>query len=100
MLCALTVRRLKPGSFDEFREKFGPDSDQPPAGWVKFHVLRSLANPDEVVTYGYFDGTMDELEQSQSAEGYDERRAAVEPLVESVVANGVYEIVEVREIGG
>ena len=100
MLCAHTVRRLKPGSFDEFREKFGPPDDQPPAGWVKFHVLRNLANPDEVVTYGYFDGTLEELEQSQADADYDERRAAVESLVESVVANGVYEMVEVREIGG
>ena len=93
MLCAHTVRRLKPGTYEEFREKFGPDPDNRPEGWVAFTMLRSLANPDEVVTFGYFDGTFEELERNQSEQGYDEVRGATDPLVDAVIANGVYEIV-------
>ena len=96
MLCAHTVRRLKPGAFDEFAEKFGPDGDDPPAGWVRFHMLRSLADENEVVTFGFFDGTLEELERSQGDHDYESRRAAVDSLVESVVVNGVYEIVDSR----
>jgi len=93
MLCAHTVRRLKPGTYDEFKEKFGPDPGNRPEGWVAFTMLRSLANPDEVVTFGYFDGTLDELERNQSEQGYEEVRSSIDPLVDAVIANGVYEIV-------
>jgi hypothetical protein len=92
MLCAHTVRRLKPGTFDQFREAFRPPSDDPPPGWVRFHMLR--APDDEVVTFGFFDGSLEELESSQRDADYYSRREAIEPFVEAVIANGVYEIVE------
>jgi hypothetical protein len=92
MLCALTVRRLKPGSFDEFTERFVPAGGEPPAGWVRFHLLRSVADENEVVTFGFFDGTLDELERSQSDHGYEDRRDSIDALVDSVVSNGVYEV--------
>jgi hypothetical protein len=93
MLCAHTVRRLKPGTYDEFKEKFGPDPGNRPEGWVAFTMLRSLADPDEVVTFGYFDGTLEELERNQSEQGYEDVRSSIDPLVDAVIANGVYEIV-------
>jgi hypothetical protein len=93
MLCAHTVRRLKPGTYEEFKEKFGPDPGNRPEGWVAFTMLRSLANPDEVVTFGYFDGTLEELERNQAEQGYEEVRGSIDPLVDAVIANGVYEIV-------
>ena len=75
MLCAHTVRRLKPGSFDEFAATF---PDEPPAGWVRFHALRGIDDPDEVVTFGFFDGTLEELERSQEERGYRELRDAID----------------------
>jgi hypothetical protein len=94
MLCAHTVRRLKPGSFDEFRASFTPAQDDIEGRWVRFHLLRGLADESEVVTFGFFDGTLEELERSQEEHDYRGRRASVDGLVESVVANGVYEVVE------
>jgi heme-degrading monooxygenase HmoA len=95
MLCAHTVRRLKPGTFDQFAEAFrpGPD-DAPPPGWVRFVMLRPLATPDEdlVVTFGFFDGTLEELEASQHEHGYADRIKAAQPYIEFVVANGVYDV--------
>ena len=64
-----------------------------PAGWIRFHLLRSLADPNEVVTFGFFDGTLEELERSQHDADFQSRRDAIDPLVETVIANGVYEIV-------
>ena len=92
MLCAHTVRRLKPGTFDEFLEAFRPDAEDLPEGWIRFHALRGVANENEVVTFGFFDGTLGELERSQREGDYEERRAAIEPYVEAVVANGVYDV--------
>src|SRR5215813_11639008 len=91
MLCAHTVRRLKPGTFDQFREAFRPPSEDQPPGWVRFYMLRG---PDEeVVSFGFFDGSPEELERSQRNADYYSRREAIEPFVEAVIANGVYEVV-------
>ncbi len=93
MLCAHTVRRLKPGTFDQFAEAFMPREDEAPAGWVRFHMLRGLADENDVVTFGFFDGTLEELERSQDDADYGRRREAIDPLVDAVIVNGVYEIV-------
>ena len=93
MLCAHTVRRLKPGTFDQFSEAFMPSEDEAPAGWVRFHMLRGLADDNEVVTFGFFDGTLDELERSQDDADFASLRDAIDPFVDAVIANGVYEIV-------
>jgi hypothetical protein len=94
MLCAHTVRRLKPGTYDQFRDTFMPAAEEAPAGWVRFHMLRGLANPDEVVTFGFFDGTLEELEGSQDASDFEQRRDAIAEFVDEVVINGVYEVAE------
>jgi hypothetical protein len=92
VLCAHTVRRLKPGTFDRFAEAFMPSPENAPAGWVRFHMLRGLADENEVVTFGFFDGTLDDLERSQAAGDFASLRDAIDPFVDAVIANGVYEI--------
>ena len=94
MLCAHTVRRLKPGTFDQFRDEFMPSAEDAPDGWVRFHMLRGLADPDQVVTFGFFDGTLEALEGSQDASDFEQRRAAIGEFVDAVIANGVYEVAE------
>jgi hypothetical protein len=100
MLCAHTVRKLKPGTFDEFKAGFGPPDDAAQQGWVRFHMLRDLNDPDMVVSFGFFDGTLEELNASQHQHGYDDRVQDVSPLVEEVVSNGVYEIVVSKNLEG
>lgn len=94
MLCALTVRKLKPGTFDQFLEGFRPDRELPPAGWVAFRALRKLDDENEVVTFGLFDGTLEELSASQEeGDDYRKRVDRVSEFVDSVVTNGVYDVV-------
>ena len=100
MLCAHTVRKLKPGTFDEFKAGFGPPDEATQQGWVRFHMLRNVNDPDQVVTFGFFDGTLDELNTSQSQHSYDERVRDVSPLVEEVLANGIYEVVVTKSAEG
>ncbi len=96
MICALTVRKLKPGTFDQFREAFmgNEDSDPSPEGFVRFNMLRNAADPDEVISFGFFDGSADRLRQIAAEEGYDQQLERIAPFVESVGADGLYEIVE------
>jgi hypothetical protein len=95
MLCALTVRTLKPGTFDQFRDVFlsGFDTDNPPAGWVRFNMVRNAENPDEVISFGFFDGTVEQLRGSVAGD-YQEQLDKVAPYVESVGADGLYDVVE------
>lgn len=100
MLCALTVRKLKPGTMEDFKRAFIPDEDmQPPPGWKRFYALRNVTDENEVVTFGFFGGTLEELRASQrDNDEYDRRRAAVDEFVESVGADGVFEVVEERSM--
>lgn len=100
MLCALTVRKLKPGTMEEFKAAFMPPGDvEAPPGWKRFYALRNAADENELITFGFFDGTLEELRASQQdSTEYDERRAATDQFVESVGADGIYEIVDERSM--
>jgi quinol monooxygenase YgiN len=96
MICALTVRRLKPGTFHEFRQAFlGEMADgQLPEGFVRFDMVRNTDDPDEVICFGFFAGTAEELRTSVAKFGYAAQQEAIAPYVESVGADGLYEVVE------
>ncbi len=97
MICALTVRKLKPGTFDQFRAAFMQGMDDVPAEQVvRFNMIRNADNPDEVITFGFFEGSPGELREMAANEGYDEQLERIAPFVESVGADGMYEVVEER----
>jgi hypothetical protein len=96
MLCALTIRVLRPGTFEQFREAFirYENLENPPAGYVRFNMIRNAKNPDEVVCFGFFDGTIDELRRAGVDQDYAGQLEAVAPFVESVGADALFEVVE------
>jgi heme-degrading monooxygenase HmoA len=96
MICALTVRTLKPGTFDQFREKFMEGAKDIPEGWVRFNMVRNAENPDEVITFGFFDGSVEQLRQAAAEGGYAEQLEAIAPFVSAVGPDGLYEVVEDR----
>jgi hypothetical protein len=98
MVCALTVRKLKPGTFDEFHRAFLDlvDPGVPPGGFVRFDMLRNVDDPDEVITFGFFDGTVDEIREQSTEMGRNTQQQAIAPFVESVGADGLYEVIEER----
>jgi hypothetical protein len=100
MLCALTVRKLKPGTMEDFKRAFIPDDvSDVPSGWKQFYALRNFNDENEVITFGLFDGTLEELRAGQEGGEYDQRRSAADEYVESVGADGIYEVVEHRSMG-
>lgn len=96
MICALTVRKLKPGTFEEFRKAFlrPMQAGNPPEGFVRFNMLRSTENPDEVICFGFFDGAPEELRAKADEFGYGQQQEAIAPFVESVGTDGFFDIVE------
>ena len=96
MICAMTHRHLKPGTFDQFREAFlrDIDFDNPPPGFVRFHMLRKTDDPQEVVTFGFFDGSAEDMRKFAAEHGYERQMEAIAPFVDYVGSDGLYEFVE------
>jgi heme-degrading monooxygenase HmoA len=96
MLIALTTRRLKPGEWDGFRAAWEPKGEEYPPGFVRAVHARNVNDPDEIVSFGMFDASREDLA------AWRERNAAAERLrqesmarhVASTGADAFYEIVE------
>jgi hypothetical protein len=95
MHAALTVRRLKPGTYDAWREAWEPE--EWPEG-VKAYILRNTSDPDEVIAFGLFEGDIEEMRRTMEATGArsteEVRQARMAEFVESTGADGLYEVVE------
>jgi hypothetical protein len=98
----LTVRRLKPGEYDAWRDAWYVPED-PAALWVeaeaKAYILRNIEDPDEVIAFGFIDGERDELTRLHDdpvlAGKLRKRAEAMREHVEEVLLDGTYEVVEV-----
>ena len=77
MLCFLTARRLKPESYDRFRQAQEPD--EWPAGFLRAYHLRNFQDEDQVISFGLFEGTMEDYRGLR---------------VDSVLLYGVFEVIE------
>jgi heme-degrading monooxygenase HmoA len=100
MLCALTVRKIKDGSFDDFRKAFMGlmEGGDPPEGWVRFNMVRGVDDPNEVVCFGFFDGSVDDLRRESGESARQEQLSAIEPFVESTGTDQLFEVVENLEV--
>ena len=96
MLVALTARTLKPGTFDDFHRTFMGfvEKGPMPRGFRRFYMVRNSENPDEVISFGFFDCTPEELRADAETMGYAEQQDAIAPFLESVGADGLFEVVE------
>ena len=93
MYAALTVRRLKPGTFDEWRRAWQPRVW--PKGSQKAYILRKVTDPDEVIAFGFFESDLGALRQDARLQEQQRTRfERMAPYVESTGADGVYEVVE------
>ena len=96
MLCTVTVRRLRPGTYEAFREAVTPEYW--PAGLKNVLLLRNGEDPDEVCTIGYLDMSADQLDtlrdspELMTAEA--ERIERVAAFADTVVVNGVFEVTD------
>ena len=89
----LTVRKLKRGSYEDWRRAWQPD--EWPEGAQKAYILRNVDDPDEVIAFGFFESDLQALRQDPRVQ--EQQRARVEqmaPFVESTGADGVYEVIE------
>lgn len=95
---ALTVRKLKPGSYDDWRQAWEGDRSDWPDFPVEAYVLRNLKDPDEVIAFGFFAVDAAGLEAARAGAEGDEaarqREDSMAPFIAAVGADGLYEIVD------
>lgn len=98
--CALSVRRIKPGAWEDFRAGWDAreqGGDHPPFITRIMH-LRSVEDPDLVVSFGLAEGDPAEFQAYMSAPAWREldarRQAAMAPHVVETMVDGLFEVAE------
>jgi hypothetical protein len=91
-MVALTVRKLKPGTYDEWREAWG--SADGPSG-AHAWIARKVSDPNEIVAFGIIDASTEELEKFRpTADEEQARVASMAPFIDSVESDGLYEVID------
>ena len=96
MICTLTARRLKPGSYEDCRSAWGGGGDRPAGSerWRRVYHCRDVADENVVVSFGFFEGGLEELREAQEGMGRRGQVSSIEPYVEETLLDGSYEVVE------
>jgi hypothetical protein len=95
----LTQRKLKPGSYDAWRQAWWP-SDFPeeaaPSG--KAYIIRNVDDENDVIAFGMFDSDPRAVFSDPKLQEFQAKRiAGMAPHIESLGPDGLYEVVEVVE---
>lgn len=95
MICTFTARRLKPGAYDAFRAAWDPNTTgNELRRWTRIYHARDIADPDVVISFGMFDGSVDELREAQAQLGRQSQIERMNPHVDQVLLDGSYEVLE------
>jgi len=96
MVCAVTIRMLRPGSFESFRRDWEPRPWPPQVSRVG--ICRNEEDPDQVLTISYVDvpvGRLEELRDDPVLLGAEEERLErIAQYEEELLFKGFFEIVE------
>jgi hypothetical protein len=96
MLCAVTIRSIRPGSFDAFREAWEPHPWPPELSRVV--ISRNEQDPDQVLTASFLDvepEQFDELRDHPALLGAEETRLSrIAEYEEALVYKGIFAVVE------
>jgi hypothetical protein len=88
----MTQRKLKPGSYDDWREAW--ESEQQPKELVRGYIIRSVDDPNEVIAFGIFDDARSMLADPTMQEAQKARFERMAPFVVETGVDGLYELVE------
>ncbi len=96
MMALVTVRQIKPGTYEEFRKAWEPDPWLPRL--TRALVFRNEDNPDMVLSIGFFDADADALDAIRDDPAVlteeDQRLRRIAQYEERVILNGIFELTE------
>ena len=65
-----------------------------PEGWTRIYHVRDVQDRNVVISFGLFDGTLEELRKAQATLGRQAQVDRIGPHVEQVLLDGSYEVIE------
>jgi hypothetical protein len=87
------VRKLKPGTYDDWRKAWEPD--EWPEGVQKAYILRNVSNPNEIIAFGFYDADLvQQRSEPEEQESERTRYGRMAQYVDSTGADGLYEVIE------
>jgi hypothetical protein len=96
MMCAVTIRSLRPGSFEQFREEWEPRPWPPELARVV--ISRNDQDPNQVLTASFIDVSIEQLDalrDDPALLGAEEGRLArIAEYEEALIYKGLFEVVE------
>jgi hypothetical protein len=96
MLCAITIRSIKPGSFEAFRQAWEPSPWPPELRRVL--ISRNEQDPDQVLTASFLDVQAERFEAMRDLPALlgaeNERLSRIAGYEEALVYKGIFEVVE------
>ena len=98
MIVMFSARRLKPGSWEQFRRAWEPGDAMPP-GFQRAYHARNIRDEDEIISFGLFEMTEDEYHQwrGEADAGETRRMDQLSAFVENDHVSGVYTVIDVAE---
>jgi len=95
VIVMFSARRLKPGSWDQFRRAWDPEGARPP-GLQRVYHARNIRDEDEVISFGIFDMSIDDYHRERGERDQEEnaRQDGMAAFVQNVPLEGVYEVIE------
>jgi hypothetical protein len=100
MIVMLTARRLKPGSWEQFRHAWDPgDEAAYPPGFQAAYHARNIRDEDEVVSFGLFDMTEADYRRWREEQDAQETKRvdALSAFVAHEYVGGVFEVIDTVE---
>jgi heme-degrading monooxygenase HmoA len=96
MIVLFSARRLKPGSWEQFRAAWDSDESDRPPGLQRVYHARNIRDEDEVISFGIFDMSEDDYRQwRENADAAENKRVdALSAFVENDHVSGAYEVIE------
>jgi hypothetical protein len=96
VIVIVSVRRIKSGSYEDFRRAWEPDPWYP--GLKRILISRGDEDPDEVLTVGYFDLSLEEFDQLRDSPDFlaqeEKRLRAMSEFEETLRMSEVYVVEE------
>jgi hypothetical protein len=96
MMCAVTIRTLRPGTFERFRKDWEPRPWPPRLARVV--ISRNDQDPDQVLTASFLDVSAEELERLREdpavLDAEEKRLSRIAEHEQALVFKGVFEVVE------
>lgn len=97
MICAMTARRIADGRADEFISAFGNGPENIPEEirekFKAVYACKDTTDPNVILTFGLFDGTLDEFRAIQTTDARAEQLENIDPLIEEILIDSSFEVV-------